>query len=271
MLKKRLIFILLYNDGYFMLSRNFRLQKVGDLRWLKINYNFSYISFSIDELIVLDITRGQRDKKIFCEHLKMLIDGCFVPISVGGGIRSVSDARLLLRSGADKIVINTPLYENESSHFVHELASEFGQQCIVAAMDLKQSATTNYQVWVENGMRCLENDAFEYLKELSEYPVGEILINSIDRDGTGQGLDMKILNIIPESLSKPVIIAGGVGYAKHLHEGLLDSRVDAVATAHLFNFVGNGLRKARESLVSSGIALSRWDPSVFESNISSID
>jgi len=109
MLKKRMIFTLLYNHGAFMLSRNFRLQKVGGLSWLKKNYDFSQVAFSIDELIVLDVSRGERDLAQFCEHLKGLADGCFVPIAAGGGVRSLADARMLLRSGADKVVVNTPV------------------------------------------------------------------------------------------------------------------------------------------------------------------
>src|SRR5688572_15437119 len=104
MLKKRLIFTLLHDQGHFMLSRNFRLQRVGDLRWLQTNYDFSQISFSIDELIVLDVTRSRRDPAAFCEILKAVAKGCFVPIAAGGGIRSLEHARALLRSGADKVV-----------------------------------------------------------------------------------------------------------------------------------------------------------------------
>src|SRR5262245_39867322 len=105
MLKKRLIFTLLYNRGQFMLSRNFRLQKVGDLKWLQTNYDFSRISFSIDELVVLDVTRVDRSTETFCAALKVLTEGCFVPIAAGGGVRTVEHARLLLRSGADKVVV----------------------------------------------------------------------------------------------------------------------------------------------------------------------
>ena len=124
MLKKRLIFTLLFNDGQFMLSRNFRLQKVGDLNWLQTNYDFSHISFSIDELIVLDVSREDRNISVFCEVLKVLSEGCFVPIAAGGGIRTLDQARSLLRSGADKVVVNTPLFENED--FIKELPASLG-------------------------------------------------------------------------------------------------------------------------------------------------
>ena len=112
MLKKRIIFTLLYDDGYFVLSRNFRLQRVGNLEWLKKNYNFSHIAFFIDELIVLDVSRNNRSIDKFSSMLKKLSCECLVPIAAGGGIRSLDDGKKLLRSGADKLVINTALFRN---------------------------------------------------------------------------------------------------------------------------------------------------------------
>lgn len=259
MLKKRLVFTLLYDRGFFMLSRNFRLQKVGDLRWLQKNYNFSHITFSIDELIVLDVSRGERDISRFCDDLKSLTQGCFVPIAAGGGVRTIEHARTLLRSGADKVVINTPLFDNQA--LISELAAEFGQQCIVASIDIKRSAKGDYQVWVGNGNRCIEGSLAEWTKEVSHYAVGELYLNSMDRDGTGQGYDLKILDHLPELIPMPVILAGGAGHFHHLAEGLSHNRVDAVATAHLFNFVGDGLEKARQRLKASGFELATW-PSI---------
>lgn len=257
MLKKRLIFTLLYHQGQFMLSRNFRLQKVGDLKWLKTNYNFSHISFSIDELIVLDITRGEKNTEDFCVALKLLAEGCFVPIAAGGGVRTIEHARTLLRSGADKMVINTPLYENND--VICKLASEFGQQCVVASMDIKRAPDGSYQAWSECGSKCLESSAAHWIDRVTNAAVGEIYLNSIDRDGTGQGYDLQLLDLLPLDMPKPVILAGGVGNATHLAEGLADPRVDAVATAHLFNFVGDGLKQARKSLIAGGVVLPIWD------------
>jgi cyclase len=262
MLKKRLIFTLLYDNGSFMLSRNFRLQKVGNIDWLKKNYDFSKISYSIDELVVLDVSRGNRNFEDFCSSLKMLTDGCFVPIAAGGGVNEIETAQMLLRSGADKIVLNSSLYAKNG--FVGNLASEFGQQCVVGSVDVKRSANGQYQAWSENGTKCEEGSAEYWIaKNLSE-SVGEIYLNSIDRDGTGQGFDLELLNLLPRQVSKPVILAGGAGNAKHLYAGLEDSRVDAVATANLFNFVGNGLKEARETLVSSGIVLPMWESQLLE-------
>jgi len=257
MLKKRLIFTLLYNNGQFMLSRNFRLQKVGDLGWLQTNYDFSKISFSIDEIVVLDVTRGVRDLDRFCDSMRALAENCFVPIAAGGGVGDIASARALLRSGADKIVVNSVIAEAPSS--VVTLAREFGQQCIVASVDLRRDSDGDLQVLTKSGSRPEMESAYAYLSRLAEMPVGELYLNSIDRDGTGQGLDLSLLDVLPKALTQPVILAGGIGNASHMYQGLTDNRLDAVATAHLFNFVGDGLIRARQALIKDGIALAFWD------------
>jgi cyclase len=235
---------------------------VGNLEWLKKNYDFSKISYSIDELVVLDVSRGNRSFVDFCSALKMLTDGCFVPIAAGGGVDKLETAQMLLRSGADKIVINSGLYLKNG--FVDDLAREFGQQCVVGSMDIKRSANGEYQAWSENGTKCEEGAAEYWITKNLNESVGEIYLNSMDRDGTGQGFDLESLNLLPSQVSKPVILAGGAGNAMHLSAGLQDSRVDAVATANLFNFVGNGLKEARETLVSSGIVLPMWESQVLD-------
>ena len=184
MLKKRIIFTLLYDNGQFVLSRNFNLQKVGDLEWLQKNYNFAHISFFIDELVVLDISRGVRDESAFCKTLEALTEGCFVPIASGGGVRSVSQAQSLLRSGADKIVVNTPIFSQPA--LLKELAQEFGQQCIVGSLDLKRTQCGEYEILVESGARAIDGPAKDQLLKLDDGTVGEWYLNSVDRDGTGQ-------------------------------------------------------------------------------------
>ncbi|MDT8384908.1 MAG: imidazole glycerol phosphate synthase cyclase subunit [Gammaproteobacteria bacterium] len=256
MLKKRVIFTLLYDDGYFMLSRNFRLQKVGDLSWLQKNYDFSSIAFSIDELIILDVSRNNRDESKFCACVKALTKGCFVPISAGGAIRSVEEARKLLHSGADKIIVNTLIHSEPE--IVEEMVSEFGSQCVIASIDVKKVGDI-YEVWIENGTVRLAVLAVEWLQKLIKFPVGEIYLNSMDRDGTGQGYFMELLDLLPNNVTKPIILAGGAGKYNHFSEGLRDDRVDAVATAHLFNFVGDGLKTARQSLIGEGFSLPHWD------------
>lgn len=256
MLKKRVIFTLLYDQGGFMLSRNFRLQKVGDLRWLQKNYNFSNVSFSIDELVILDVSRTARDTDRFCEHVKAMTEGSFVPIAAGGGVMSTEHAQKLLRAGADKVVVNTAVATDPG--LIREMASLYGRQCIVASVDAKQSAS-GFEVFTSNGGQATETSLSDWIKRLAELPVGEIYLNSMDRDGTGQGYMLAMLDHIPASITTPVILAGGAGKPQHLEEGLRDPRVDAVATAHLFNFVGDGLSQARQRLLDAGQRLPFWD------------
>jgi cyclase len=265
MLKKRLIFTLLYSNGHFMLSRNFRLQKVGNLHWLQTNYNFSHISFSIDELVVLDVSRGEKKSGEFCDALKQLTKGCFVPIAAGGGVKTIEIARNLLRSGADKVVVNSALYGK--NYFTKQLASEFGQQCVVASMDIKSSPDGSYQAWADCGSRHIVGSAAHWVELISQDDVGELYLNSMDRDGTGQGYDFRLLDLLPANMAKPVILAGGVGNATHLATGMADSRVDAVATAHLFNFVGDGLKLARQALISGGMPLPLWNIEMLEQHL----
>ena len=256
MLKKRVIFTLLYDQGSFMLSRNFRLQKVGNLQWLQKNYNFSNVSFSIDELIILDVSRGPRDEDRFCDHVKAMTEGCFVPIAAGGGITTLSHAQKLLRSGADKVVVNTAVAS--SPDLIRELAVAYGRQCVVASVDAKKT-DDGFTVFTHNGAQDAGVSLDAWLARLAELPVGEIYLNSMDRDGTGQGYLLELLAHVPASITTPVILAGGAGKPMHLAEGLRDPRVDAVATAHLFNFVGDGLSQARQHLVEAGLLLPQWD------------
>ncbi len=231
-----------------MLSRNFRLQKIGDLKWLETNYGFSKVGYSIDELIVLDVSRTPRDRQAFCETLKALTFDCFAPIAAGGGVNSVNEAHDLLRSGADKVVVNTALHTNPD--LISKLATEFGRQCIVASLDCKYLDNA-YRLVTNNGSETIDSDLPQFLTEISSLPMGEIYLNSVDRDGTGNGYDFKVLDCLPKSIEVPVILAGGVGNSKHLADGLSDHRVDAVATANLINFMGNGLALTRAELINA--------------------
>jgi len=256
MLKKRVIFTLLYDSGYFMLSRNFRLQKIGNMQWLKKNYNFSHISFSIDELIILDVTRGERNEETFYEHVRLLNDECFVPIAAGGGIREVEQARKLLHSGADKVVINTLV--SKDSDVIAEIAREFGQQSIVASVDVKL-INGEFTVWTDNGNLEQNEDLTAWLENIDRLPIGEVYLNSVNRDGTGHGYQTELIEQIPYLFSIPVILAGGAGKYSHFSEVLQDKRVDAVATANLLNFIGDGLEKSRQKLLDEDFNLPVWD------------
>lgn len=258
MLKKRVIFTLLYDRGTFMLSRNFRLQKVGNIQWLKKNYNFSKVAFSIDELVILDVSRSEADKNQFYENIQSLTEECFIPIAAGGGVKSIEDAQHLLRSGADKVVINSILASNKD--IVKDMASVFGKQCLVASVDVKRG-NNDTSVWIDNGAINTNISLSEYLSGMSELPIGELYLNSIDRDGTGQGYDFTLLDEITKIPNFPLIMAGGAGKNDHLIEGLNDTRIDAVATAHLFNFVGDGLVRARSTMHECGINVASWNQS----------
>lgn len=256
MLLKRIIFTLLYDDGAFVLSRNFKLQKVGDLTWLNTNYNFSSVAYHIDELVVLDVTREDRNIDRFCQALSELSRQVFIPISAGGGITSLTDAQKLLRSGADKLVINTALFEQPS--LVKKLADQFGQQCIVGSVDFSKRSSSEYTVYIKNGSTVVNDYKDAITKLINEKVLGEVYFNSIDQDGTGNGYDFGLVDIFPE-LTVPVVIAGGVGNAKHLEAGLKNQRINAVATAHLFNFIGDGLKQSRDYLKGCGFELASWE------------
>lgn len=253
MLKKRLIFTLLYNDGFFMLSRNFTLQRIGNLGWLQRNYVFSNIAEAIDELVILNVARTRPEMDQFLGMLEELTKTCFIPIAAGGWVRNLDQAKQLLRSGADKVVVNTPVFSEFG--LIEELAVEFGRQCVVASVDVVRSESADFAVRVDRGQRVLTGSARELLGQLNEMPIGDLYLNSIDRDGSGQGYDLSVLDLLPQDFNIPVILAGGAGNTKHLEMGLVDKRVDAVATAHLLNFVGDGLHKARGNLIAKGIHL----------------
>lgn len=258
--KQRLIFTLLFSDGYYMLSRNFRLQKVGDIQWLNKNYDFKNIATSIDELVILDVTRGNKNLMGFCENLKILCQQCFVPIAVGGGIRNLEEVAILLKSGADKIVVNTILYENPS--LVKELVSIYGSQCVIASIDLKRKEG-KLRAFVNNGSEEIFLQVNEYMRQVVAMGVGEIYLNSIDKDGTGQGYLMEMMDELDSTNMIPIILAGGAGNYQHFLEGLKRKNVDAVATAHLFNFVGDGLPISRTILIGKNIRLPIWDCNSF--------
>jgi cyclase len=172
-----------------------------------------------------------------------------------------------LKSGADKVVVNSALFQSPA--LMRELVEAFGQQCVVGSVDLKRYSGGIYKVHIANGNQSLEVSATAALEPLSAGLVGEVYLNSMDRDGTGQGYDFELLSVLPTRWSTPIILAGGVGNSEHLRAGLQDDRVDAVATAHLFNFVGDGLAKARSNIVALGVPLASW-PTMGEIGLPSV-
>ncbi|QKO22979.1 imidazole glycerol phosphate synthase cyclase subunit [Rhodoferax sp. BAB1] len=256
MLKKRIIFTLLVEDGFFVLSRNFGLQKAGDLGWLKDFYDFDSIAFSIDELIVLDVSRNERDHARFASLLQDISRSCFMPIAAGGGIRCVDDVELLLRSGADKVVVNTSLFKDEG--LVRELVRRFGAQCIIASIDFMTESSGRTSVYIENGKELTDLSVPQAIEHVQKLGVGEIYLTSMTQDGTGRGLDSKVIAEAGAIARCPLIASGGAGTFAHIAQALELPAVSAVSTANLFNFMGDNLTEARNYVEQSGTHLAKW-------------
>jgi len=255
MLRKRIIFTLIYNDGYFMQSRNFRLQRVGDVHWLEKNYQFQKIAFSLDELIVLNATRNNSNINKFAKTIAQIRKDVFIPVAAGGGIRHMKDVEVLFQHGADKIVLNSIFYTDQD--LVKKLVNRYGSQSIIASVDYKMRAHTP-TICIENGAKELNISLHDHLQNIQLLRAGEIYLNCIDKDGTGFGYDFETVHNIGSYLHIPLILAGGAGNEKHLLEGLQITSVHAVATANLFNFVGDGLPTARKKIVGAGFNLANW-------------
>lgn len=256
MLKKRLIFTLLVSNGEFQLSRNFNLQKVGNLNWLYDCYNLEAIFKSIDELVILNVSRSPiEDQSKYLKLVETLSKNCFVPIALGGGIRSLEDAYAYMNHGADKLVIGQTLFNNPK--LVKDLVSIFGGQSIVAALDYSKRGEDRFVV-IENGKKETGLKLDEALRQIEALGVGELMLTSVERDGTGQGYDLDSFKVASENVSIPIIATGGVGKFVHFFEGLSLPYVSAANTANIFNFMMNGLVDARVSVETAGISLAHW-------------
>lgn len=257
MAKPRMCFTLLYADGNFHLSRNFNLQAVGNFDWLMENYEFESIARSIDELVILNVGRGEVDWPDFIKTVQNLVRRCFMPVAVGGGIRRVEQARLLFENGADKVVLNSAFFK--APHLVGELADSYGAQSIVASLDFRRDDNGTAQIYVDGGRENTGVDLASGVARAAELGAGELYLTSIERDGTGMGYDLTALELAYASCDLPIIAAGGADTTDRLAEGIRSGFASAVSTAHLFNFMCDGLRDARQQLIADGISLSRWN------------
>ena len=255
MLRNRVIFSLIYSSGSFNQSRNFRLQRVGDINWLQTNYKFQNISFSLDELIVLNASRNKKNIEEFGAVVTRLVRNVFIPIAAGGGIRNMQDVEILFNSGADKVVLNSCLHDNPS--LVKEIVQRYGSQSVIASIDYKL-LDGHARVYIHDGSFEINESMSNYLSHIGELGVGEILLNSIDKDGTGFGYDLASIKKYSNEINVPLIIMGGAGNENHLNEGLGIEGVSAVATANLFNFIGDGLPEARAFMLKEGANLAKW-------------
>lgn len=256
MIKKRVLYALLWSEGYFCQSRNFRLQKVGDLPWLIDAYDFESVASSVDEIIVLDVSRRHRQSSAFHLVVEHFAAAFQLPLAAGGGVRSSDSLDQLLRKGADKVILNSILYRDRAE--VHRMSSRFGRQALIASIDFRRgpSAWNAYSGYGE-GLALAE---FRQLPSEVIAPVGEIILQSIDQDGTGNGLDIGILDALPETVESQVILMGGAGKPRHIASALSDARVDGVATANLLNFMGRTLASTREECRLAGVPLATRNP-----------
>jgi len=259
MLKRRLVFTLLAHQGTFQLSRNFSLQAVGTLDWLNKYYEFTAIARSVDELVLLNVTRGDTQMQVFCDRVAQLSASAFMPIAAGGGIRSTDDAYRLLDAGADKLVVNSALFSAPA--LVEELATTFGSQCVVASLDYR-GAGAGAAVFSEQGRAPAGMNLATAIRHAESAGAGELYITSIDRDGTGQGYDLDTLELASRLCRLPIIASGGVGNFEHLLQGLQLKSVTGASTANIFNFMSDGLTQARAFIETHGVPLAKWDFSI---------
>ena len=246
MAKKRLILCLLLDGDIFVNSRNFSLSHVGNIETILQYLNFE----AMDEVVLLNVDRQEKNISEFSKRLREFGRHCFVPMCVGGGIKSLADIDSLLRSGADKVVINTSAIENPQ--FINEASNRYGSQCVVVSIDAKK-VDGEYKVHINNGVNNTSIDVIEWAKKIETLGAGEIFLTSIDHDGVCQGYDLELVSSVSKSVDIPVIASGGVGVFEHLVDGIKDGNADAVSAANIFHFIGEGLVKAKEHLRNEGL------------------
>jgi cyclase len=203
-----------------------------------------------DEVCFLDITASSDERDLLLHVIEAVAERVFIPLTVGGGVRQVSDVRRLLNAGADKVSINTAAVQNPE--LVREAAGIVGCQCIVVAIDAKQSGSS-WQVYTHGGRRATGLDAVEWAQRMAQAGAGEILLTSMDRDGTRDGFDLALTRAVSEAVSVPVIASGGVGSMEHLAQGILEGQADAVLAASVFHFGDFTVRAAKEHMRARGI------------------
>jgi imidazole glycerol-phosphate synthase subunit HisF len=213
----------------------------------------AYDAQGADELVFLDITASHEERAIMLDVVRRTAEGIYMPLTVGGGIRSSEDVRTLLRAGADKVSLNTAALARPE--LIREAAQRFGSQCIVVAIDAKREAgpSLRWGVYTHGGRRPTGRDAVQWAREVEEMGAGEILLTSMDRDGTGDGYDLELTRAVSEAVSLPVIASGGVGALEHLREGVVDGKADAVLVASMFHFGRYTIGEAKAYLREHGV------------------
>jgi len=248
MLCKRLIPCLDVKDGRVVKGVQFvALRDAGDPVAAALAYDVQ----GADELVFLDITASHEGRATMLDVVRRTAEGIYMPLTVGGGIRSLDDVRTLLRAGADKVSLNTAAVERPA--LVSEAARAFGSQCIVVAIDAKSRAAGGWDVFPHGGRRPTRRDAVAWAREVEGLGAGEILLTSMDRDGTGDGYDLALTRAVSDAVSVPVIASGGVGRLEHLRDGVVEGRADAVLVASLFHFGQHTVPEAKRYLAGQGV------------------
>ncbi len=250
MLKSRVIPCLDVKDGRVVKGVNFvGLKDAGD----PVEQAMIYDHAGADELCFLDITASSDRRGILLDVVRATAEKCFMPLTVGGGVRTEEDVRALLLAGADKVSVMTAAVQRPE--LVRELAEKFGSQCIVVAIDAKSVGPDKYEVFTHGGRTATGIDAVEYAKLVADYGAGEILLTSMDRDGTKAGFNLELTRAIADNVPIPVIASGGVGTLDHLVEGVRDGHASAVLAASIFHFGEYSIGEAKDYMDKSGIAV----------------
>jgi imidazole glycerol-phosphate synthase subunit HisF len=254
MFKVRVIPCLDVKDGRVVKGVNFvNLRDAGD----PVEAAIAYDAAGADELTFLDITASHEDRAIILDVVQRTAEACFMPLTVGGGVRAVDDIRALLRAGADKVSINTAAVTRRA--FVKEAAEKFGDQCIVVAIDAKKVSApgepNRWEIFTHGGRKPTGLEAIAYACEVVALGAGEILLTSMDRDGTRQGFDIALTRAIADAVPVPVIASGGVGTLDHLVHGIRDGHATAVLAASIFHFGEYTVRQAKEHMARAGLPM----------------
>jgi cyclase len=248
MLAKRIIPCLDVNAGRVVKGVNFvELRDAGD----PVEIARRYDEQGADEITFLDITASSDDRDIILHIVEACADTVFIPLTVGGGVRKVDDVRRLLNAGADKVSMNTAAVNNPQ--LVADASAKVGSQCIVVAIDAKQTSPGKWEVFTHGGRKNVGLDAIEWAKQVELLGAGEILLTSMDRDGTKSGFDLGLTRAISDAVNIPVIASGGVGTLQHLVEGVTQGRADAVLAASIFHYGEYTVKQAKEFMRSQGI------------------
>jgi cyclase len=258
MFKVRVIPCLDVKDGRVVKGVNFvNLRDAGD----PVEAAIAYDAAGADELCFLDITASHEKRDTIYDVVTRTAEACFMPLTVGGGVRTVEDIRKLLTCGADKVAINTAAVDRRA--FVKEAAEKFGDQCIVVAIDAKKVSQPGekdrWEIFTFGGRKQTGIDAVEYAKEVVSLGAGEILLTSMDRDGTKSGYDIALTRAVADAIPVPVIASGGVGNLAHMVDGIRDGHATAVLAASIFHFGEHSVREAKVYMAKAGLPM-RLDP-----------